>query len=173
MGLLSDLQVGQPVLLDAPSGPARPRPRSALMPTTRRGRLRTSVERAARRIQAANTGVVLSLIATPPAERDSELSAITREIVLSAVITVGVSCAAVATDVSVGACRPARGARAWFPVGACAGIDTGHAARAWLRPPAGLEAGRIRRGCDVVPVRVGNSPSLPESRAPFTPSHRG
>ncbi|GLY36860.1 TetR family transcriptional regulator [Amycolatopsis sp. NBRC 101858] len=51
------------------------------------GRLRVSVERAARLVYATGMGVVLSLIATPEAERDAELSATARETVLSRILT--------------------------------------------------------------------------------------
>lgn len=51
------------------------------------GRLRMPAEAAAGLIHAANTGVTLALIATPSADRDPELSARTREIVLAAVTT--------------------------------------------------------------------------------------
>jgi len=51
------------------------------------GRLRVSVERAARLVHAAGMGVVLSLIATPEDERDPELSATARETVLSRILT--------------------------------------------------------------------------------------
>jgi AcrR family transcriptional regulator len=51
------------------------------------GRLRMSVERAARLVHATGMGVVLSLIATPVAERDPELSVTAREIVLSRILT--------------------------------------------------------------------------------------
>jgi len=53
------------------------------------GRLRVSVERAAAMIQAAGTGVVLSLIATEPEDRDPALSEATREAVLAAITTGG------------------------------------------------------------------------------------
>lgn len=46
------------------------------------GRLAMSVERAARLVSAAGTGVVLELIGTPPDERDPELSTLARETVL-------------------------------------------------------------------------------------------
>jgi len=51
------------------------------------GRLRVGVERAARMIHAAGMGVVLSLIAAEPEERDPELSEATREAILGAVTT--------------------------------------------------------------------------------------
>ncbi len=51
------------------------------------GRLRVSVERAARLVHATGMGVVLSLIATPESERDPELSATARETVLSRILT--------------------------------------------------------------------------------------
>ena len=53
------------------------------------GRLRVGVERAAAMIQAAGTGVVLSLIATEPEDRDPALSEATREAVLAAITTDG------------------------------------------------------------------------------------
>ncbi|MEV4053059.1 TetR/AcrR family transcriptional regulator [Amycolatopsis sp. NPDC049688] len=53
------------------------------------GRLRVSVERAARLVHATGMGVVLALIATPPAERDPEFSATARETVLSRILTGG------------------------------------------------------------------------------------
>lgn len=53
------------------------------------GRLRIGVERAANLVHATCVGVVLSLIGTPEAERDPELSALARETVLRAVTTVG------------------------------------------------------------------------------------
>lgn len=51
------------------------------------GRLRVSVERAARLVHATGMGVVLNLIATPAGERDPELSATARETVLSRILT--------------------------------------------------------------------------------------
>ncbi|MEU4248789.1 TetR/AcrR family transcriptional regulator [Amycolatopsis sp. NPDC026612] len=51
------------------------------------GRLRMSVERAARLVHATGMGVVLSLIATPVAERDPDLSETAREIVLGRILT--------------------------------------------------------------------------------------
>lgn len=53
------------------------------------GRLRVSVERAARLVHATGMGVVLSLIATPPPDRDPELSATARETVLGRILTGG------------------------------------------------------------------------------------
>ena len=53
------------------------------------GRLRVGVERAARMIHAAGMGVVLSLIAAEPGDRDPALSEATREAVLAAVTTNG------------------------------------------------------------------------------------
>ncbi|MFE4537911.1 TetR/AcrR family transcriptional regulator [Streptomyces scopuliridis] len=53
------------------------------------GRLRMSVERAARLMHASGLGVVLSLIATPPPERDLELPTVAREHVLRTITTVG------------------------------------------------------------------------------------
>lgn len=52
------------------------------------GRLRVSVPHAARLIHAGACGVTLSLISSPPEERDSKLSSAMREMVLGA-ITVG------------------------------------------------------------------------------------
>ncbi|MFJ7214388.1 TetR/AcrR family transcriptional regulator [Amycolatopsis sp. NPDC098790] len=51
------------------------------------GRLRVSVERAARLVHATGMGVVLSLIATPEQERDEELSTTARETVLTRILT--------------------------------------------------------------------------------------
>ncbi|MDX3188826.1 TetR/AcrR family transcriptional regulator [Streptomyces sp. MN03-5084-2B] len=51
------------------------------------GRLRLSVERAARLTHAAGMGVVLTQIATPEGERDPELSATAREAVLARILT--------------------------------------------------------------------------------------
>ncbi|MFC4535052.1 TetR/AcrR family transcriptional regulator [Sphaerisporangium dianthi] len=51
------------------------------------GRLSLPVDRAAAMVQAAGVGVTLNLIATPLEERDPELSALTREAVLSAITT--------------------------------------------------------------------------------------
>jgi len=51
------------------------------------GRLRVGVERAARLVHATGMGVVLSLIATAPEERDPDLSATARETVLSRILT--------------------------------------------------------------------------------------
>ncbi|RCG25348.1 TetR/AcrR family transcriptional regulator [Sphaerisporangium album] len=51
------------------------------------GRLKTSVDRAARMVQAAGVGLTLHLIATEPDERDPELSTATREAVLRAITT--------------------------------------------------------------------------------------
>jgi AcrR family transcriptional regulator len=53
------------------------------------GRLRVAADRAAAMIHAAGCGVTLSLIATPPAERDPGLSSAAREAVLAAVATGG------------------------------------------------------------------------------------
>ncbi|MFJ9786701.1 TetR/AcrR family transcriptional regulator [Amycolatopsis sp. NPDC101161] len=51
------------------------------------GRLRVSVERAARLVHATGMGVVLSLIATRVADRDPELSETARETVLTRILT--------------------------------------------------------------------------------------
>ena len=51
------------------------------------GRLRMPAEDAAAMIHAVNVGVVLSLITTPETERDLDLSARTRDIVLAAITT--------------------------------------------------------------------------------------
>ncbi|MEV4146717.1 TetR/AcrR family transcriptional regulator [Amycolatopsis sp. NPDC049691] len=51
------------------------------------GRLRVSVERAARLVHATGMGVVLSLIATPEEDRDAELSQTARETVLARILT--------------------------------------------------------------------------------------
>lgn len=51
------------------------------------GRLRVSVEGAAGMIHAAGVGIVLSLIAAEPEDRDPELSEATREAILAAVTT--------------------------------------------------------------------------------------
>lgn len=51
------------------------------------GRLRVSVERAARLVHATGMGVVLSLIATREEERDPELSETARETVLTRILT--------------------------------------------------------------------------------------
>ncbi|MGK3202242.1 TetR/AcrR family transcriptional regulator [Amycolatopsis sp. MEPSY49] len=51
------------------------------------GRLRVSVERAARLVHATGMGVVLSLIATPESDRDPELSTTARETVLTRILT--------------------------------------------------------------------------------------
>ncbi|SEF21744.1 DNA-binding transcriptional regulator, AcrR family [Amycolatopsis pretoriensis] len=51
------------------------------------GRLRVSVERAARLVHATGMGVVLSLIATPEQERDEELSPTARETVMARILT--------------------------------------------------------------------------------------
>lgn len=51
------------------------------------GRLRVGMERAARMIHAASSGVVLSLIATEEEDRDPALSEATREAMLAAVTT--------------------------------------------------------------------------------------
>ena len=53
----------------------------------RTGRLRTSVERAATLIGATGVGLVLTLIAMPPAERDLEIVTIARESTLRAILT--------------------------------------------------------------------------------------
>ena len=53
----------------------------------RTGRLRTSVERAATLIGATGVGLVLTLIAMPPAERDMEIVTIARESTLCAILT--------------------------------------------------------------------------------------
>ncbi|MCR6482439.1 TetR/AcrR family transcriptional regulator [Amycolatopsis sp. OK19-0408] len=51
------------------------------------GRLRVSVDRAAKLVHATGMGVVLALIAAPEAERDPELSATARETVMSRILT--------------------------------------------------------------------------------------
>src|ERR671921_1165691 len=51
------------------------------------GRLRVEVERAARMIHAAGSGVTLALIGTEPEDRDPALSEATREAILAAVTT--------------------------------------------------------------------------------------
>ena len=51
------------------------------------GRLGVSVERAANMIHAAGCGVTLTLIGTPPDDRDPALSEMTREAILAAVTT--------------------------------------------------------------------------------------
>ncbi|MEU9384413.1 TetR/AcrR family transcriptional regulator [Streptomyces sp. NPDC048279] len=53
------------------------------------GRLRMSVERATQLVHAMGLGVVLSLIATPPAERDESLPARAREHALRMITTTG------------------------------------------------------------------------------------
>lgn len=53
------------------------------------GRLRVGVDRATGMIHAAGTGVVLSLIATEPGDRDPALSEATREAVLASITTDG------------------------------------------------------------------------------------
>jgi len=61
--------------------------RGILMRVAEAGRLRVSVERAARLVHATGMGVVLSLIATPPGERDLELAEIARENVFARILT--------------------------------------------------------------------------------------
>lgn len=51
------------------------------------GRLRMSVERAAQLVHGTGMGLILSLIATPPAERDLELIRLARENVIAAITT--------------------------------------------------------------------------------------
>jgi AcrR family transcriptional regulator len=51
------------------------------------GRLRVSVERAARMVHSASCGVTLTLIATKPADRDPELSVRVRDAILAAITT--------------------------------------------------------------------------------------
>ncbi|MCT7658019.1 TetR/AcrR family transcriptional regulator [Mycobacterium deserti] len=51
------------------------------------GRLRVSVDRAAQMMHSACRGVVLTLIAMPPEQRDTGLSAATREAILSVITT--------------------------------------------------------------------------------------
>jgi AcrR family transcriptional regulator len=63
------------------------------------GRLRMNVGRATRLMYASGLGVVLSLIVTPPAERDLELSGVVREQVLRAITTGGGGEIAAATDI--------------------------------------------------------------------------
>ncbi|MEU1501046.1 TetR/AcrR family transcriptional regulator [Streptomyces sp. NPDC005732] len=53
------------------------------------GRLRMSVERATQLVHAMGLGVVLSLIATPPCERDGSLPATAREQALRMITTLG------------------------------------------------------------------------------------
>jgi AcrR family transcriptional regulator len=50
-------------------------------------RLTMSVERAARLVHSSGVGVVFSLIALPPEERDGELSVLTREMVIRTITT--------------------------------------------------------------------------------------
>jgi AcrR family transcriptional regulator len=64
------------------------------------GRLRMSVERATRLVYTSGLGIVLSLIATPPAERDLELSGVAREQVLRAITTDGGGEPAASTDIA-------------------------------------------------------------------------
>ncbi|MEV6872384.1 TetR/AcrR family transcriptional regulator [Amycolatopsis sp. NPDC051128] len=61
--------------------------RSIVSRVAEAGRLRVSVERAARLVHATGMGVVLSLIATPEDERDPELSETARETVLARILT--------------------------------------------------------------------------------------
>jgi AcrR family transcriptional regulator len=61
--------------------------RSIIERVAEAGRLRVSVERAARLVHATGMGVVLNLIATPEKERDAELSTTARETVLSRILT--------------------------------------------------------------------------------------
>lgn len=65
------------------------------------GRLRMPPEAAARTIHATNTGVVLSLIATPPEDRDPDLATRTRDLLLGAITTTDSS------PEAAGATRPA------------------------------------------------------------------
>jgi len=66
------------------------------------GRLRVAVEQAAQLIHAAGSGVTMSLIATPPAERDDTLSVLARETVLAAITTVApTERPAAATDTAI------------------------------------------------------------------------
>lgn len=51
------------------------------------GRLRVSVDRAARLVHATGMGVVLSLIATPESDRDPDLSKTARETILTRILT--------------------------------------------------------------------------------------
>ncbi|GAB3213269.1 TetR/AcrR family transcriptional regulator [Marinactinospora thermotolerans] len=53
------------------------------------GRLRMSVRRAAQLVHGTSSGLVLSLIATPPAERDIEILTVARESVLATITTPG------------------------------------------------------------------------------------
>lgn len=62
------------------------------------GRLRVGVEQAARMIHAAGMGVVLSLIAAEPGDRDPALSGATREAILAAVTTDAAADAATGQD---------------------------------------------------------------------------
>ncbi|MEU0278954.1 TetR/AcrR family transcriptional regulator [Streptomyces sp. NPDC088551] len=64
------------------------------------GRLRMSVERATRLMHASGLGVVLSLIATPPSERDLGLPAVAREHVLRTITTAGECEQEAATDLA-------------------------------------------------------------------------
>jgi AcrR family transcriptional regulator len=60
---------------------------SALEPAAAAGRLRVAPDRAARQILAASTGVVLTLISQPAAERDDDLSAAVRDAIMASVTT--------------------------------------------------------------------------------------
>jgi len=51
------------------------------------GRLGVTVERAARLVQAAGSGVALALISTPEDQRDMKMSDLAREAVISAIVT--------------------------------------------------------------------------------------
>jgi len=61
--------------------------RGLISRVARTGRLRMSVERAARLVGATGVGLVLTLIAMPPAERDLEIVTIARESTLRAILT--------------------------------------------------------------------------------------
>ncbi|MFI9007846.1 TetR/AcrR family transcriptional regulator [Actinosynnema sp. NPDC053489] len=61
--------------------------RGALERVARAGRLTTDPDHAADIVTAANTGVALSLLNRPPADRDPELSARVRDIVLPGILT--------------------------------------------------------------------------------------
>lgn len=107
------------------------------------GRLAVDPELAAQMGQAANSGVVLTLIGTPEGERDPELSPRTREAVLAA-ITTG------AEDTGSGWTAPAGGAAAGGTAAQAIALQTGIEAMTDRFSPAELSLltewlGRIAR----------------------------
>jgi AcrR family transcriptional regulator len=117
---------------DAPSGGASPAAREAagvlhrmVSRVAAAGRLRMSVERAAQLVHSSSMGLVLSLIATPPPERDMELLTIARENVLHSITVDGTTGDAPAVIGVAGRAAALRAALREEPTGALTGAEQG------------------------------------------------